>query len=178
MTLKVTWLIFSFVFTLMGPFNASSQERHLISFEVHDQFDKVYTDKDYNGEILIIVASDKEGSKYNPLWSEAIQADLKEKGIFENVHMVGIAHLKGIPFFLKSFIKGKFPKDHEDSILMDWKGIFAKAYHFDAHVSNILVFDQNGKLVLKTHGEEIESHKLEFITDKLSSLVHQGSSGQ
>lgn len=178
MTLKVTWLIFSFVFTLMGPFAAMSQERHLVSFEVHDQFDKVYTDKDYKGEILIIIGSDKDGSKFNPIWSEAILSSLQEKGDMEKVHMIGVANLHGVPFFLKGFIKGKFPKNHDDSILMDWKGTFAKAYHFDAKVSNILVFDQTGKLVLKTYGEEIENYKLEFITDKLSSLVEQGAAGQ
>ena len=60
---------------------------------------------------------------------------------------------------------------------MDWKGQFAKAYLFESKVCNILVFDRNGALVLKTHGKDIEGHKLSAIVGKLKSLMANGIVG-
>lgn len=150
-----------------------SQERHLISFEINDQFDKVYTEKDYEDEIIVIIGSDKSGRKYNPIWSDAILDSFEEEHK-EQIIMLGIANLRGVPFFLKGMIKGKFPKDHDNRILMDWKGQFAKAYLFESKVCNILVFDRDGDLILKTYGKDIESHKLNAIVGKLKGLLADG----
>ena len=164
-------LVFIFVM------NGISQERHLISFEIKDQLDKVYTDKDYDDQLIVVVGSDKSGKKYNPIWSDAILDAFENQEQKNQINIIGIANLKGVPFFLKGMIKGKFPKDHDNRILMDWKGQFAKAYLFESKVCNILVFDRNGTLVLKTHGKDIETHKLSAIVSKLNDIIYKGIAG-
>ena len=145
------------------------QERHLIAFELKDQFDNVYSDKDYSQEILIVIGSDKNGSKYNPIWSGAINDFIIGHLIADNINLIGVADLRGVPFFLKGFVKGKFPQNINESILLDWKGKLAKSYRFESDVSNILIFNK-GNLVLKTYGTAMEDHKLQAVKEKLIEL--------
>lgn len=60
--------------------------------------------------------------------------------------------MRGVPLFLKGYVRKKFPRDQEKWVLMDWKGRFAKAYAWTPQESNILIFDRGGALVHRTHG--------------------------
>ena len=146
------------------------QERQLVSFELEDQFEKVYTDEDYKHQIIVVISSDKGGNKYNPIWSEAILKLIHDNGMEKSIEVIGIANLKGVPFFLKGYIKGKLPKDPDNRLLLDWSGQFAKAYKFMKNVCNIAIFDQGGKLVLITYGSEMENHKLHAIGEMLIKI--------
>lgn len=158
--------------------NSFGQERHLIPFEISDQFDKVYTDQHYHQKILIVIGSDKAGKAYNPVWSGAIEEALVNLGIRNHVSILGIANLKGVPFFLKGMVKGKLPKDPDNRLLLDWGGEFAKAYKFEDKVCNIIIFDKDGKLAVKTYGKELEPHKLDYIKSKLRELANEENLGQ
>jgi len=176
--LKVVAFCFPLVLMCLAWNNGFCQERHLIPFELQDQFDEVYTNSDYEQQIVLVIGSDKEGKKYNPIWSEAITSAIHRHGSADQVSMLGIANLRGVPFFLKGMIKGKLPKDPENKLLLDWSGHFAKAYKFEDNVSNIVMFDKDGNLALKTYGTELEHHKLNAIVDKIFSLMDVGAVGQ
>ncbi len=165
---KTRMIIFRYVVLLfLMPLFTFSQEAELISFDLKDQFDRIYTDKDYKGSIFIVVGSDKGGSKYNPIWSAAIYNELKNESVNKQLKLAGIADLGSVPFFLKGFIKNKFPKEREKWVLMDWKGIFAKAYKFKSGMSNILIFDHDGRLVYQTTAKEMDDKKLVEIIQKI-----------
>lgn len=162
-------LIFFFLLFL-SPF-ALSQDSTLISFKMKDQFDNVYTDEEFRDSIVIIIGCDKDGSKYNSIWSKAIYDSLKNEKEFNQIKFLGVADLRGVPFFLKDFAKGKFPKEKEKWVLLDWKGHFAKAYQFDSKMSNIAIFDRNGILVYKTSEQALDHQKLGVILEKLKTLM-------
>lgn len=147
-----------------------SQVSNLISFELKDQFDRVYTDKDYQESIFMVIGSNARGSKYNPIWSLAIYNELKDESVNNQLNSVGLANLSSVPFFLKAMIRNKFPKDKKKWILMDWKGKFSKAYNFKSGMSNILIFDHEGQLVYQTAAKELDSKKLSIITKKIIEL--------
>ena len=86
----------------------------------------------------------------------------------EQIRFIGVADLRGVPNFLKGFAKGKFPRDEDKSVLMDWKGIFAEAYQFKPKMSNILVFDHSGDLVHKTSVQAVDQQKLAVIAEKIN----------
>ncbi len=152
------------------PANAET-EKHLISFEMKDQFGKEYSDAEYAGKITILIASDKDGSQYNRLWAKAIWEPLREKPGYDQLISLPVAHLKGVPFFLKGFIRGKFPKDPENWVLMDWKGSFGKAYGFTPEACNIMIFDPSGEMIYRAWGKEIDERKLGQIHDALRDLM-------
>jgi predicted transcriptional regulator len=140
-----------------------------------DQFNNEYTEQNFRGKIVVVIGSDKDGSKYNPIWGQAIEDSLKNENGYEGVAYLPVADLRGVPFFLKGMVRGKFPKAPERWVLMDWKGKFPKAYEFEEKASNILIFDREGKLVFKTHVYDLEKEKLSEILNTLQSLMQAGS---
>ena len=138
-----------FLFFLPSAYELHSQEKELIPFELKDQFDRVYRGRDYGGHIVVLVGSDKDGSQYNGKWSRAIHESLRGEPNLDHVRFLGMADLRGVPFFLKGYVKGKFPRDKDQWVLMDWKG----------------------RLIHRAHGYEVDDGKLRVIVDKIKSLA-------
>ena len=80
---------------------------------------------------------------------------------------------KGVPFFLKGMVRGKFPQEPGEWVLLDWKGRFAKAYEWVEGESNILVFDAGGALVHQTHGTEVVAAQVERVCSELRALLRE-----
>jgi hypothetical protein len=144
-----------------------AQDSTLIRFELKDQFNHVRTEKDFQSKLTILVGSDHDGSKYNDAWGKSIHDSLAGKGAQNRVEFLPVADLRGVPFFLKGFVKGKFPKEPARWILMDWKGQFAQAYNFVPAECNIIVFDGNGQIVHQTSVQEIDPLQLHKILDRI-----------
>ncbi len=159
------------VFLLILPLLAQAQDSTLISFKMKDQFDRVYTDNQFRGSIVIITGSDKDGSQYNEIWKNAIFDSLKEEKEIDQIKFLGVADTRGVPFFLNGYVKGKFPKEKEKWVLLDWKGHFPKAYQFEPKMSNIVIFNREGAMVHKAYGQAIDEQKLGVILEKLKSLI-------
>ncbi len=115
-------------------------------FTLQDQFGTTFTLKQFRGSILVLIASDKEGSEQKGPWRKAL-IDRYKDGIV----IVGVADLRTVPFFLKGSIKSGFKKDPA-SILMDWKAEVFTALELKKNVSNIVVIDQKGNLRYLTSG--------------------------
>ena len=142
----------------------------LISFKIKDQFKREYTEKSFKEDILIFFGSDREGSKFNPAWGTAIADSLGET-LAGTIKFIGLADLRGVPFFLKGFVRGKFPKEKTNWLLMDWKGKFSKTYHFEKKHCNILIFNRARKLVYQTAGRKLDTNQLNLIIKK----IHESS---
>lgn len=147
-----------------------SQVTNLVSFEIKDQFKNVYTENSWPDKILIILGSNKSGSKYNPIWVKAISDSIQKILPKLAVKQVGVANLNSVPFFLKGFIRKKFPDDPENRILMDWNGLFSKTYNFIEGKSNILIFNLERDLVYQTTVKELDEI---ILTEILSILKKQ-----
>ena len=135
----------------------------MIDFEVKDQFGRVHSHQDYINGVVVVIGSDKDGSQFNGLWGAAIHDSLKNDPEYGRIAFLALADLRGVPFFLKGLVKGKFPKDRDKWVLMDWKGRFARAYRFEPESTNILVFAPGGKLMHRVHGREVEVDVLRGI---------------
>ena len=115
-------------------------------FTLQDQHEKTVSLKRYEGRIVVLIASDKEGSPQNAAWSKAI----KDK-YADGIALQGIADVSGVPFFLKGKIRNDFRKDGE-SILLDWKGEVFKGYSLTKGVSNVILIDKDGMIRHRTSG--------------------------
>ncbi len=147
------------------------EESDLISFKLKDQFDRVYSDNDFENKILIVVGSDKTGSQYNREWIDAILDSLKKGDGLQDVRFLGVADLRGVPFFLKGYVKGKFPDQKSRWVLMDWDGKFAKHYQFKADVCNIAIINRKDRLIYQTSGTQLDFNKLNEILRKLRASI-------
>jgi peroxiredoxin len=107
-------------------------------FSLQDQYDKTVVLRQFEDRIVVLIASDKEGSVQNPQWKKAISEKYGD-----NIVILGIADVRSVPFFLKGKIRNDFKKD-EGNILLDWKGEVFTAYGLAKGVSNIVVIDRHG----------------------------------
>ncbi len=116
----------------------------LIDFRIKDQFDKLHTSGSLQGVVAIVVSGDRKGSGYMGDWVPVLTDTLAAEVNSRRVKIVSHAHLKGVPFFLKKSIRGKFSEDEKNWVLMDWKGEFRQAYDLAEDHCSILVFDRTG----------------------------------
>jgi hypothetical protein len=162
-------LFVGIILILVAP--AALAETQLIDFEIEDQFKVEHDRESLLGTPFCLVGSDRDGKVYNRLWGPAIDDSLMARGIDGEIHHLGLADLRGVPFFLKGFVRGKFPKEDVSPILMDWKGRFPQAFDFMPGECNILVFDERGELLLRHHGKEPDPQGLEKVLSALEEAL-------
>jgi hypothetical protein len=143
-----------FSFLLFGAGAASAQTGSLIDFEIEDQFKEKHKDDDYRGLVLCVIGSDRDGADYNGVWESAIRDSMAGRPGAADLRILRVADLRGVPFFLKGMVRGKFPQEPQNWVLMDWKGNFAKAYDWVAGVSNVALFDRDGVLLRQDSGKD------------------------
>ncbi len=165
--------ILSIAATLMIPSQSLAKSAELVDFELEDQFGKVHRRADVQGKIVLLIGSDKGGSSFNGSWSQAIRASLKNHPEYDQISELPYSDLRGVPFFIKGFIRGKFPENPDNWVLMDWKGVIAKSYKFVPKASNTLVFAPDGALVYHASGRELDQRQLQRIIDELRTLLDQ-----
>lgn len=155
---------------LLLPIMGISQESKLFAFELRDQFKLEYSENSWPDSVLIFLGSNKAGNVYNHIWAKAIEDSTSVIFPESAIKQIGVANLRGLPFFMKGFIRGKFPKDKNVRILMDWSGKFSKKYHFVSGQCNILVFDRKKNLVYQSVVTDLEDAKLNGILSVLKFL--------
>lgn len=132
-------------------------------FALQDQYDRPFTLRQYEGRVVVFLASDKEGSTQNQPWEKAIS-----ERYGNGVSVYGIADVRSVPFFLKGRIKSDFKKN-KDGILLDWKGDVFKAYGLAEKVSNVILIDKYGVVRYVYSGAATEKavERLFSVIDKL-----------
>lgn len=155
----------------LAPSPCRAGESTLIGFEIADQFDRPHRDADFRGRLLLLVNSDRKGSRYQGAWVRELRALIAERGAAETVRLVEAADLRGVPFFVKGSVKRKFPSDERQWVLMDWKGRFAQAYDFEPDVCSVLLFDRGGELLHRAAGQDPDRKALAEIGRLIDSRL-------
>jgi hypothetical protein len=153
-----------------GPTAVVREAPRLIDFEMQDQFRQIHRDDDHAGRILVIIGSDQDGSRFNSGWGGAIDGSLEGQGDLD-LDYLPVADLRGVPFFVKGFVRKKFPREKLEWVLMDWHGHFARSYQWLPGRSNILIFARDGALVQQSSGTMVEDDGLRAITETLRRLL-------
>ena len=138
-----------------------AQERQLIEFEIDDQFKVKHTDAEFRDSLVVLVGGGRKGSKFTGAWGAAVGDAVADEVARGEVVFLPYADTRGVPFFLKGTVRGRFPKDPESWTLIDWKGRLAKAYEMDPDVATLLLFAHDGRLVTRVSGTEVEPAKLD-----------------
>ena len=145
----------------------------MIEFSIKDQFGREYTEESWPDSVVVLFGSDKGGSEFNEPWAKAIQDSLKDQEGYEDLRIVAVADLRGVPFFIKPIVKAMFPDEKELWILLDWGGEFAKSYSFEKDRSNILVFDRRSHLRYQTSVAEFDSTALPALLGEIRGALQE-----
>lgn len=157
--------------SLPAPAPGLAAEATLIRFEIADQFDRPHSDADFRGRLLVLVGSDRKGSRYQGAWVRELRALIGERGSPDAVRLIEAADLRGVPFFVKGSVKRKFPSDERQWVLMDWKGMFARAYEFEPDACSVLLFDRGGELLHRAAGQDPDRKALAEIGRLIDSRL-------
>lgn len=136
----------------------------LMSFEMEDQFRNSHSDAEFKGRVLVVIGGDRKGAAAAENWGKALARSLKPEIDSGRLSLVGLSNLKGVPFFLKAYVRGMFSQNPGEWALLDWKGQFADSYGFVPGNANVLVFDKEGALLYQAHFSECHSDQVLSLT--------------
>ena len=165
------------VLTILGLVVGSpsyAEEQEFLDFELKDQFENLHQSSDVEGNIVLLIGSDRGGSQFNQGWGTAIHESLSDHPRYDQISQLAYADLRGVPFFVKGVVRGKFPQNPDQWVLMDWKGVIAKTYDFAPKSSNVLVFARDGALVHHASGPEPDEETVSEVVNALSRLLDEG----
>jgi len=133
-------------------------------FTLNDQYDSASTLQAWRGEAVLIVAGDRHGNQYMSAYVRAVRARY-ERG---QLRVVQVAHLRGVPFFLKGSIRGRFRGTNADGtlktpVLLDWGGVLARTYGFQESLTNVYLVDSRGVLRYVGAGRGTDEHVREVL---------------
>lgn len=135
------------------------------NFSLKDQHDKLFNLRSLEGEVVVLIASDKDGREQNDLWGKKIKERYKDK-----ITILGIADLRKVPFFMKGKIREDFKRD-EVSILLDWGGDVFDTYGLTKKVSNIILIDKTG-YVRYTYSGDATKEAVEHLFREIDKLLN------
>ena len=137
---------------------------------LEDQFKQKYSRDQFLGKVLIVVGSDREGSKYNEVWSRMIYDSLQSYNLADSVTFMAVANLEGVPRLLRGFVRGRFPKNGHPPILLDWGGEFNSAYQYQSGCTNIQLFNRDGEVRYQFFGKEVKPKDIKGLLKEIRSL--------
>ncbi len=146
---------------------------HLIAFIIEDQFENEHTEAEFASKVMVLFWGDREGSNHIERWEKTVRRQLKHELADGTVDVRNVAHVEGVPGFIKGMIRGKFSEEPDAWVLMDWDGVFAESYHPTEKHCNILVFGADG-----AHLHQVASNTLQQdVLDGMLAAVERGLAG-
>ncbi len=146
----------------------SEASAELISFELEDQFGKTLSAEDLEGRPVLVIAADGSASDFTGAWSAALGDVIARLGLEDQVEVLGLADLCGVPSFMRERVRESFSTDPKDAALLDWKGDFAMAYDFEKRYCNLLLFGADGAVAQQAAVRELDDGVLDAFETALS----------
>ena len=156
---------------LLAAVPVTGEATTLIPFEIKDQFDRLHTDARYRGAVIVVTWGDRKGSTFMESWGPALKDTLATEIARYRLHHLEVAHVKGVPFFLKGRVKGHFTRDPAAPVLLDWEGDFDQAYDCTADHCNVLVFARDSSLTGRWAVAQLDTPILTEILAAIDTLL-------
>jgi len=144
--MKVLLIVLVLMMQVAGANAENTIGEKATEFTLQDQYEKTVMSRHFEGQVVVLIACDREGSSQNAGWIEAVRDRYADR-----VTVKGVADVSSAPFFLKGKIRDEFKKN-EKSILLDWKGEVFRSYGFAKAVTNIVLIDRHGIIRHRSSG--------------------------
>jgi hypothetical protein len=122
---------------------AAGEERHVVgsalqTFTLSDQFDNKQVVAFPHDRPTLLCVADRKSSRDIGGWTRRIHQELPP----DRCRVVGLAVIKGVPFFLRGMIQGFFQKSGR--VLMDWGGRVGKNVGARPDACQVVLVDRQG----------------------------------
>jgi len=119
--------------------------------ELHDQYDAPKILSFPTTNITVLTIADRKGSEQVDRWI----AELKPR-YAGRIDLRGLADVRGVPWFLQEKIGKRFQETRQYPVMMDWSGKVCAQLGYQPGQANILILNQNGKVLGRFTGEAVE----------------------
>jgi hypothetical protein len=153
--------------------SATPSATGLVDFTMLDQFDAEHRRADLAGEVVVLIWVDRKGRDHLDRWQRTLERKLKRERQAGEVELRVVAHVRGVPGFVKGRVKDSFGDDPERWALMDWEGIFLDAYPMVEDHCNLLVFGRDGALL----HHDAATGLAQAVLDGVLAAVTEGLAG-
>jgi len=149
----------------------------LVIFTMPDQFDVEHTATDLRGTTALVIWADRKGNDHRRRWVKTIARKLRRELTEGTVILHQVAHVQGVPGFVKGRVLDSFREEADGPVLMDWEGVFDAAYTPTADHVNVLVFDADGRLAHQAAATGLDQGVLDGILNAVRAAVADGPPG-
>lgn len=148
----------------------------LVAFSLPDQFDATHTDQELRGRVTLVMWADRKGNDHRSRWTRVLARELDDEITTGQVRLLLVAHLDGVPGFIKGRVMKRFKREDEPALL-DWEGLFAATYVPEPDHLNLLVFDADGRLVHEAAAARLDQDLLDEVLAAVAAAIADGPPG-
>ncbi len=122
------------------------------SFELKDQFGKLWKSSDKKDSIVVIVAANPDSGRAMGPWVDNLKAKFGGK-----IELLGLMDLHTVPWIGRGIARSRIKSETKDPLMLDFDGATAKAYCVNSKYPVVVVID--GKGILRSVQKTVYSNE-------------------
>ena len=143
------------------------------SWTLQDQFGKTHTPRELQGRVVLLVGGDRAGAEASAKWVKATMAALGRSVDTSRVTIVRVADLRQVPLMPQPFAQAKLPTIDNAPVLLDFQGVLARRYGFEAGSSNQIVIGADGKVLAQTRGNGVNAVQASILAARIRDAIER-----
>jgi hypothetical protein len=148
-----------------------------VGFRLSDQFGRVHEAAAYRGRPMILVGAGRAGRAAGTAWVETLRGLQPDSAAATAIPVVAVADLRGVPRLLRRFVRGRFPDDRREAVLLDWDGTLARRLGFDAERCTIVIVGPDGRPGARTSSATVDTVVARELLGQAAGLTPAALSG-
>lgn len=108
-------------------------------FDLKDQFDKEWSLANLNGQVVVVVAADKNSGNLMGPWYDSLKGKYTGK-----IQLLGLLDLHTVPSIGRGIAKSRIKSETQDPMMLDFNGSTGKAYEVSSDYPVVVVINKNG----------------------------------
>jgi hypothetical protein len=149
----------------------------VVAFRLSDQFGRAHDAAEYRGRALLLVGAGRGGRAAGTAWVETLRGMQGDSAGDAVIPVVAVADLRGVPRLLRRVVRGRFPDDRRQAVLLDWDGTLARRLGFEPERSTILVVGPAGRVHARTSSVAVDSVAARALLRKAAGLASDAPAG-
>ncbi len=144
-----------------------------VSWSLQDQYGKLHTPQELQGRVVLLVGGDRAGAEASGKWVRATMAALGKSVDTSRVTVIRVADLRQVPVMPQPFAQAKLPSLDNAPVLLDFQGVLARRYRFEAGSSNQLVIGPDGRVLAQTRGNGVNAVQASILAARIREAIER-----
>ncbi|MDF1504871.1 hypothetical protein [Roseisolibacter sp. H3M3-2] len=146
-----------------------------VEFRLRDQFGRTHDAADYRGRPMLLVAAGRGGRAAGTAWGGMLRGLQPDSAT--GVPVVAVADLRGVPRLLRRVVRGRFPEDRRQAVLLDWDGALARRLALDPERCTLLLVAPDGGVEWRTSPAAVDTAAARALLARAADLAPAGAAG-